>query len=195
MREFRKPDLNAPRYRRKVYKSFNDEFCKKFIEKFPQYSHYKYGTLKKIISLYHEEIQNEIIENRNGVELEQSLGYLFLGTCLRTSENRDIIDYGKSIKHGIVVSHKNWETDGNIGKIFYTNYSVKYKVQDRQIWKFLACRKFTRKVKSAYPKDWTKYVVVDNRLKISKLFVPTIIKDREIKKEKISLETYNEFDI
>jgi hypothetical protein len=195
MRSFRKPNLNAPRYRKKVYRTYNEEFYKKFLEKYPKYKGYTYSELKKIIWHCHDQLQKEIIENRDGIELEQSLGFMFIGTCPRTTENRDIIDYGKSIKYGVIVSHKNWETDGNIGKIFYTNYAVKYKVQDRQIWKFVACRKFTRRVKDDYPKDWTKYIVVDNRLRISKMYTGVYMKEKSLKQDKDSLNTYNEFDI
>lgn len=195
MRSFRKPDLKAPRYRKKSYNVYNKDMYNRFIEKYPKYAKYSYRDLKKVIWLCHDNLQKEIVENRDGIELEQSLGFIFIGTCPRTTNNKDIIDYGKSIKYGVVVSHKNWETDGNISKIFYTNYSVKYKVQDRQIWKFLGCRNFTRYVKKEYPDNWTKYLVVDNKLKISHMYKNTYVKQMHKKADEDSLITYNEFDL
>jgi len=54
MRSFKKPDLNAPRYRKKVYRAFNHAFYNRFLEKYPKYKGYSYAELKKIIWRCHD---------------------------------------------------------------------------------------------------------------------------------------------
>ena len=58
--------------------------------------------------------------------------------------------------------NRNWETDGNIGKIFYTNWSAKYKFKNREFWKFEAVRDFKRSIAKEYPENWTKYIKMKN---------------------------------
>ena len=54
---------------------------KEFKEKKPLYSDIDNVKLKKIIKLYNIKSLEAVIENRDGVELPDSLGYLFIGTC------------------------------------------------------------------------------------------------------------------
>ena len=86
--------------------------------------------------------------NRDGVELPDSLGYLFIGTCPPAKGVNT--DYSLSKEYGKVLQNKNWETDGNIGKIFYTNYSTKYRFKNRELWQFTAVRNFKRSVAKKY---------------------------------------------
>jgi hypothetical protein len=194
-REFRKPDLNAPRYRPKVYNVLSKDLLKAFKEKHPQYKDLTYSTFKHIISKANEKIRNSIIEFRDGVELPESLGYIFIGSCSTLKKGRENIDYGKSIKAGTKISNINWDSDGLLGKIFYTNYAVKYKVSDRQIWNFVPCRQFKRSVAKAYPESWTKYLKVANTLRVSKLYHALTAKDYREAEDKNNMEFYNEFDI
>ena len=62
MRSFKKPDLNAPRYRKKGYRPYNKDFYNRFIEKYPKYKGYDYMKLKKILWQCHEHLQYQIIE-------------------------------------------------------------------------------------------------------------------------------------
>ena len=78
---FKAPDLKAPRYRQKVFGLLNAELFKEFKEKYPAYENIDNNKLKKVINLYNEKLWKEVIDNRNGVELPDSLGYLFIGTC------------------------------------------------------------------------------------------------------------------
>ena len=78
---FKKPNLNAPRYREKVLGLLNAELINEFKEKNPIYSKIDNNKFKKIINLFNERIWKEVIENRDGVELPDSLGYIFIGTC------------------------------------------------------------------------------------------------------------------
>ena len=78
---FKKPDLNAPRYREKRLGILNEETIREFKDKKPLYSDIDNVKLKKIIKIYNEKLWNAVVENRNGVELPDSLGFLFIGTC------------------------------------------------------------------------------------------------------------------
>ena len=195
MREFRKPDLNAPRYRPKVLNVLNKDLWKAFKEKHPKYKDVSYTTFKNIIKAGNQVIWENVIELRDGVELPESLGYLFVGSCTLKKKDRENIDYGKSIKYGTKVTNKNWDSDGKLAKIFYTNYAVKYQVQDRQIWNFVPCRTFKRAVAKTYPENWTKYVQVENNIRISKLYTALTLNHLEQKNTERDIQNYNEFDI
>ena len=53
---FKKPNLNAPRYREKVLGLLNVELINEFKEKHPIYSQIDNDKLKKIIKLFNERI-------------------------------------------------------------------------------------------------------------------------------------------
>jgi hypothetical protein len=151
---FKKPDLNAPRYREKRIGLLNAKTYKEFKDKKPLYSDIDNVKLKKIIKLYNKKLWEAVVNNRNGVELPDSLGFLFIGTCKAAKTVNT--NYALSKKYGKVLQNKNWESDGNLGKIFYTNYSTKYRFKNRELWRFVACRDFKRTVAKEYPKNWTK---------------------------------------
>ena len=79
---FKKPNLNAPRYREKILGLLNEETIKEFKEKKPLYSNIDNNKLKKIIKLYNAKLWNAAIEYRDGVEFPDSLGYLFIGKLM-----------------------------------------------------------------------------------------------------------------
>ena len=183
---FKKPDLKAPRYREKRLGLLNEDTIKEFKEKKPLYSKIDNVKLKKIIKLYNVKLWNEVINSRDGVELPDSLGYLFIGTC-KPSKTVNT-NYALSKQYGKVLQNKNWETDGNIGKIFYTNYSTKYRFKNRELWHFVACRDFKRSVAKQYPINWTKYVVMQNKYRVAHLY------DENPEQTKEALKKYNEFE-
>jgi len=183
---FNKPDLKAPRYREKRFGLLNKETISEFKEQYPSYSNIDNEKLKSIVKLYNVKLWNTVIENRDGVQLPDSLGYLFIGTCPASKTGNT--DYALSNKYGKVIKNKNWETDGNIGKIFYTNWSAKYRYKNRDLWKFEACREFKREVAKTYPENWTKYIKVKNTFRVAKFYTEV---NEKTKKE---LKSYNEFE-
>tara|TARA_Y100001938_G_scaffold149545_1_gene236724 strand:- start:12 stop:533 length:522 start_codon:yes stop_codon:yes gene_type:complete len=165
---FKTPDLNKPRYREKVLSLLNNKMLDKFKEKNPMYSSVNNTKLKKVINCFNGKIWDRVINNRNGVELPDSLGYLFIGSCPPTKKVN--MDYALSKKYGKVIQNKNWETDGNVGKIFYTNYSPKYKFKTRELWQFNAVRQFKRTVAKIYPDQWRKYITVKNKFRVADMY-------------------------
>ena len=188
---YNKPDLNAPRYRPKKLNLTNVDFYKRFIEENPKYSSLTCEKFKEIINVFNGEIWKNVIDCRDGVELPEQLGYLFIGSCGRGKSN---VDYKKSEEHGVVLQNQNWESDQYLAKIFYTNFETKYRFRNHDLWGFKGVRDFTRTVGQTYPTEWKKYLLVDNYIKISRLF--RIHKFKEFKKNETSmlLENYDEFN-
>ena len=165
---FKKPDLNAPRYREKVLSILNIETLKEFKDKYPAYKNIDNEKLKNVIKFFNEKIWQEVIENRDGVELPYSLGYLIIGTCPAAKTVNT--DYALSKKYGKVLQNKNWDTDGKVAKIFYTNYTTKYRFKNRELWQFTAVRQFKRAVAKTYPKKWKKYIIMNNHKKVAHMY-------------------------
>lgn len=187
----KKPNLNAPRYRPKKLNLTNSSFYKRFIEENPKYSYLSIQDFKKIISLFNGKIWETVITDRDGIQLPEQLGYLFIGTCPGKKSN---IDFKKSSDHGVVLQNQNWESDQYLAKIFYTNYETKYRFKNHDLWGFKGVRNFTRSVGQAYRNDWKKYVIVDDMFKVSKIFRKC--KASNLKQEEVKnlLEDYDEFN-
>ena len=62
---FKKPDLNAPRYREKRLSLLNKTLLNEFKEKYPKYQSIDNERLKKIIRLYNKNLWHGVIENRD----------------------------------------------------------------------------------------------------------------------------------
>lgn len=190
---FKKPDLKASRNRLKKYNVQTKEFFNDFRNKYPEYKHLKDTELRKKLRLINEWIIEEILNTRDGVELPQGIGYMFIGSCpKKTSPNPDM---QKSYIYNQVVNNKNYESDEYLAKIFYTNFETKYRFKFHNTWGFSACRKFKRGVKPVYIENYTKYLKVDNFKKISSVFRKNIIRDLKNKEDELLLQTYNDLDI
>jgi len=189
---YKKPDLNAPRYRPKKLNLTNVNFYNKFIEDNPKYSSLTIDQFKDIIKKFNGLIWENVVNDRNGVQLPEQLGYLFIGSCPRKKSN---VDFKKSEHYGTVLQNQNWESDNYIAKIFYTNYETKYRFKNHELWGFKGVRDFTRTVGQTYPKEWKKYIQVDKLIRVSKLF--RMEKFKQSKKEETIdlLKNYDEFNL
>ena len=192
MRQCKKPDLNAPRYRPKKLNFTNVDFYNRFIEEHPKYANVTADKFKEVINSFNGKIWETVIENRDGVELPEQLGYLFIGTCPRKKSN---VDFSKSKEHGVIIQHQNWESDNYAAKIFYTNYETKYRFKHHEMWGFSGIRNFKRTVAQTYPVNWKKYVMVDNLVRISRIFRKEKYKEF-LKNETLDLlNNYDEFNL
>lgn len=174
---FKKPDLNAPRFRDKKLGLLNKKTIGEFKEKYPMYDTIDDSKLKNIIKLYNKKLWEGAIKYREGVELPDSLGYIFIGTCPPAKTINK--NYNLSKQYGKVIQNRNWETDGNLGKIFYTNYSAKYKFRFRELWRFEGVRDFKRTVAKEYPKNWTKYIYMKNKYRVAHLYAKNAQTDKK----------------
>ena len=193
MRDFKKPNLNASRYRPEVYSIMNKEFFDSFKKKYPKYKNLDNKDIRKIIKSFNEFLYNTVIETRDGVQLPDAVGWLFIGTC--QSPVKENIDFAKSNKYGVAVSNKNWETDGKLAKIFFTNYALKHKMRNIEFWSFIACREFKRAVAKTYPENWNMYVVVDPNKKLKLEHKRISFKHSLANKTAQELKKYNEFEL
>lgn len=191
--EIKQPDLNAPRFRPKRKCLITDEFVKRLKEKHPEYKHLNKSQIREIIITHNIVLWQTATENRDGIELNEGLGYIFVGTCKPL--NRDNPNYKVSFAYKTRLRHRNFESDQYTAKIFYTNYPSKYKLRDRQLWEFKGHRDFTRHVSAVYPKNWKMYIQVENYLRINKLYKKHTTKLYLDKKDNLQLENYNEFEI
>jgi len=193
MKEFKQPDISAPRFRPRVHNILEKEFFDSFKKKFSRYKNLENSVLKNIIKTYNKTLFNTVIETRDGIQLPESLGWLFIGTC-QTSKKKNV-DFGKSLKYGVTVTNNNLGTDGKLAKIFYSNSANKHKIKNREFWGFTACREFKRSVAKSYPENWNMYLVVEPKLQIKTQYSKTVYKNMLKTKTLHALKNYNEFDI
>ena len=105
------------------------------------------------------------------------------------------MDFNKSREHGVIIQHQNWDSDQYMAKIFYTNFETKYRFKHNDMWSFVGIRDFKRTVGKTYPEEWKKYVVVDDLVRVSKVF--RIQKYKDYKKQEVVklLDEYDEFNL
>lgn len=192
-KDYKKPDVKGPRFRKERFSPLTNDFYKNFKEKHPEYKNIDNSDLLKIIKSFNENIWKEVIVTRDGVELPEGLGYIFIGSCQPpTGKN---IDVPKSLKHGKKLKNTNLNSDSLLAKIFYSSFASKYKFEFRKLWRFKGCRNFTRSVSKAYKENWKNYVQVDKTTMISKLYRKSVKRDFMKKLAKDKLNDYNEFDL
>lgn len=193
MKQIKKPNVKAPRYRPDTHNLTDEKFFSDFKRKYPKYKNLENLLLKKIIKSFNKAVYQNVIDIRDGVALPESVGWLFIGTCNQSKKKN--VDFAKSFSYGVVVSNNNWATDGKLAKIFYTNHAPRIKMRNKEYWKFVACREFKRAVAKTYPENWNMYVAVDPNTKIRKTYQKAMKKTYAQMMDKKTLETYNEFDI
>ena len=193
MREFNKPNVKASRYRPEVYSLLNKKFFDKFKNKYPKYKDMTNLELRNIIKKFHEHVYNTVIEKRDGIQLPEQIGWLFIGAC-ESSKKRNV-DYAKSNKYGVEVSYNNWNTDGRLAKIFFTSNAPKHKMKNRDFWRFVGCRNFKRSVAKAFSENWNNYIIIDSSVQLRLNYQKTFLKDLTIREQQNDLKSYNEFDI
>ena len=193
MREFKTPDLSAPRYRPEVFNLLDKQFFEEFKKKYPRYASYDTSLLKKIMKTFNKSVYNLVVESRDGVQLPELIGWLFVGTCMQSKKRN--IDFAKSKQYGVEVSNNNFATDGKLAKIFYTSYALKHKMKNREYWSFVACRDFKRLVAKTYPENWNMYVIVDSNKKTKSLYRKKYMEEKHNKLAQSALKTYNEFEL
>jgi hypothetical protein len=193
MKEFNNPNVKAPRFRPDVYNVMNKKFFESFREKYPKYKHLDDTQLKKIGKTFNQIMYQAVIDNRDGIQLPEQIGWIFIGTCQQSKKQN--IDFAKSKQYGIKVSNNNWATDGKLAKIFFSNFAPKHKIRNREYWIFIACREFKRTVAKTYPENWNMYLTIDATRQAKLAYAKHVYKDIKNKETVKALENYNEFDL
>lgn len=162
------------------------------MEKNPKYKDISLEQVKEIVKVYNGKIWQTVLDSRDGIELPEQLGNLFIGSTFK--KKSDNINYKKSIELGYKVQNQNLISDQYLAKIFYTNFESKYRFRFHELWSFTGVRDFKRTIAKVYPIDWKKYIVIDQDQKVSKLFRKQVYKDMMKEQTIMKLETYDEFD-
>jgi hypothetical protein len=170
----------------------NVDIYNKFLEENPHIERICLNKFKEVIKMFNGKIWESVVENRDGVELPEQLGYIFIGTCPRKKSN---VDFKKSEHYGVKLQNQNWESDQYVAKIFYTNYESKYKFRNHELWGFAGVRDFKRTIGKTYPSEWKKYVMVDNMVKVSRIFRKQNYIQYKQKETKNLLDEYDEFNL
>lgn len=191
--EIKKADLNAPRYRPARLSVLDKNFYKSFKTIYPEYKNMKDKEITEIIYAFNELLAENIIINRDGIELPEGLGYCFIGTC--KSPKKQNTDFYNSKKLSKRIKHRNFESDNYLAKIFYSNYANKYKYKHRELWQFKGHKDLRSKIASFYPANWKMYVQVESFQMINKLFKKHIARNHFKNKLEQDLLSYNEFDM
>lgn len=173
--KFLKADLSAPRYRTVKRGLAGKPLYASFYKKHPDLkgviSNIQY---REIVKEFNKEIMEAVCENRDGVELPESLGFLFIG-AIKYTRSQKAIDYTKSRELNKTVYHKNWDTDMKIGKLIFTMLPAKYKMKDGNMWAFKASRKFSRMVSKNFKFNYERYMDITHQ-RISHLFKETHVR-------------------
>jgi hypothetical protein len=168
MKNIKKPNLNAPRFRNRRKSILTKERLSMFKDKYPEYNNLSLKEFKNIVMTYNELLVDAIIDNRDGIELPDGLGFIFMASCPPTKKEN--VNYKKSFEYGIKTNHKNWDSDNKLLKIFYTNHTTKYPFTNKQVWSFKAVKQFRKKASDQYKRTWAKYIEVNPMAKISTMF-------------------------
>jgi hypothetical protein len=193
LKDYKVADKKAPRYRRRRLTILKYSFYSELKKAHPEFKQFSDKRIRSIIKDFNQAVWRSVISYRDGVELMEQLGYIFIGTCKRRQHHNT--DYNTSKVTGKLVEHQNWESDQFLQKIFYTNYETKYGFKFHEMWGFKACRQFKLAAANNYPKEWKKYIVIENMRSVSKLFRKRLFKQLAKKSEKKNLEGYDEFRI
>jgi hypothetical protein len=191
MTETKKPNLKAPRFRPASFNTLDKAALIKIQNSVPEARNLTLKQIRDIVLKFNEKVWEKVIDHRDGVDLPENMGNMFIGTCM--PKIRKNVDFKTSTENEKVVQHRNWCSDDFLAKIFYTNFETKYRFKNHEIWGFKACRNFTRSVGRTYPENWKKYVQIDHTLKISKLFRKNSFKMIMKHKTEEDLSTYDEF--
>lgn len=189
---FKKPDRKGPRFRTHRVYALKVSMFDEFIKKYPEYKNMTYKDFEKIILTFNEYFCQGFMNNRDGMELPQGLGFVFIGACPAAAKQN--IDYTESAKHGMVITHKNWDSDGMLMKIFYTNWSSKYPFKNKQVWTFKANKRLRTRCSIAFKANYAKYVVVDNTKKVSGMILQATKKESMIRNQNLTIPSdWDEF--
>jgi len=185
-------DKTAPRFRRKAKSIIDNSFINEFILQHPEYKDVSnLNTLrsyKLLLKKCNQAIFRHCIDNRDGVDLPQAMGVLFVGS--KTSVYSPV-DYGLTNKLGYEVRITNMDTNGLIAKIYYSRHSRDYNLSMTTLWNFKPTRGFQLEVSKAFKEKYNEYRRIENKEELRILFEQ---RKKKAKKVMSLITNYNEFE-
>ena len=194
MKKIGHQDLTLPRYRLPLINILAEGYMSKLREDLPMVAHLSDKEIRKIIYAFNTEICDTIIETRDGVELPEQIGHIFIGTCPQSKKKKNI-DYKTTKSYMKVIQHRNWESDNYMAKIFFSTFGSKYRFKNHELWGFEPCRNFKRAVSRTYPTKWKMYLEIDPLKKISNIYNNQMYHIKREEEGNKMLENYNEFEL
>ena len=192
IRYAKQPDLKAPRFRYDSVNTLDDVFISHIKETNTIAKKLSGSQIRNIVKTFNETIAETVINHREGVDLPNMMGRLFIGSCKKTSSN---IDFKTTLEHGgRILQHRNYESDNYIAKIFYIISHMSYGFLHHEIYGFKGCRNFTRATSKAFKIDWKKYIEVDPTMKLKSIYNKAKIDGYRKKQTEELLKIYNEFE-
>lgn len=193
MKVLKRPNVKGPRFRKRSMTVLNKNTYDKFLLKYPEHSNLSLIDFKKIVHTFNGFLKDCVVEHRNGIELPEGLGFIFMGTCQPTKAKN--IDFRKSFEYGVEALHKNWDSDNKLMKIFYSNLNTKLPFHNRQVWMFKANKDFRKQASDAYKLNFNKYIEVSPMENISRRFARYQKKEYIQNLKPVVPKNYNEFEI
>lgn len=184
-------DLGAPRLRPETTPVLKGKFITKFNKKYPEHGGITNTLFNTIVKTFNNLMVDGIVDNRDGIELPEGLGYLMIITCPKAKKLN--VDYKASREAGQVIMHQNWETDNKLMKIVYNNEAVKYRFSNKQVWTLSLIRRHTRSISPRYVKQWQMYHFIENGRFIGERFKKGLRKANLKTQVPRSPEGYDEF--
>ena len=189
MKDARKLDLNAPRFRRIAEGTLNKQFIDAIKEKLPSAKDLSAKDIKNIVTTFNGVLWQHVVDNRDGAEIPEQIGHLFIGTC--PPKKKKNVDYRATLEYMKVIQHRNWESDQHLAKIFFTTVGTKYRFRHNELWGFVPTREFKRTVGRTYPELWKMYVEVDPNLKMKSIYQKMNYKIVQVKQAEEQIDTTN----
>ena len=183
---------NLPRARVEYTGALNKKFCHLIRKNNHSMKDYSNPMIRDIARSYNEKVKDYIMENRDGVELAQSLGRLFIVSYKSKAKYKD---QKSSKEEGREVYFKNPETEGMNCKIMHTVYRQKYVFLNSRLYGFKAMQQFSRKVSGFYRDNYKKYIFLNDIRKFQELDNKLRYKEMFEQERIDKLKTYNEFEL
>jgi len=182
MKIYHKADKKAPRFRTNYSLVVNQAWLKKLKKQFPELP-LSGKDIHKIIDTFHMLCRKVITETRDGLQLPEQLGHIFIGAFKPKNEDpmRQIAIYGKRKPVPI------WSC-----KVFYTTYGSKYPFKNNRLWGFDPNRILTGEVSKAFEKNHKLYIIIDNYARINNIYRKANEKVWEIVKQNLAQQKNEE---
>lgn len=187
---FNKPNRKAKRIKKTSFCVSMRSVFVKVRDKYPQYKHKVTETeCRDVINNFTFYMKNKILENRDGIELPENLGYIMI-TAFKSKKK--LLNKKESEKHGIKIYETNLSTDGFKAKILYSNDKMKFKLANRDVWSFRGTSILRKEVSHIFKENWKSFIQLNMIKKISYAIEGNNIKHIPLFDPE---STYNEFDI
>lgn len=197
MEAFRTPNVKGLRFKPNYHDCLTKDTYKKFLEKYPEYGNVTFEQFKSVIKGFNKSLWQTALNERDGIELPQSMGAICIVSCEPTT--RENVDFRKSAELGVKVYHRNMNSDGKVAKVFYTNHPSKYNFANKYLWAFKAGRSFARTITKEYPDKWHIFIMKE-KFKKGEVFRETVKSNKrknfiEEQRSQSATEDYNEFNM